>query len=372
MLQVIRLSLVALSLASSTAARASQPGPGIPAADAPGTTDSRYLPRYDGARLIASDRLDDEQATLPTGPFRDFGFAGVRTIDGEVSRHAYVVPRMVSTMEVMRFFHDALQGAGFTTSYSCSGAGPTGGCGGFGFGELLTQPMVEAHAGEAGGLIIDFLHPVGDDIRYVLASADRPGARVTLALAIARHVGREPGIFIETVREPTPIRQPAATAPLIAAALRTQGHIALYGLRFMADTAVLASGWRPVLAPAAALLQANPDMRLMVVGHTGDDRQTVADAMRLSDARANRVMQVLVANWRIPAGQVTAMGVGPAAPLTADDDTAGQALNRRIELVAQPPGPARPDPKGADPGPPPPSVQKTLRPVSGVIKPSSN
>ena len=362
---------MALLLATATPALAAQPGPEIPTADAPGATDSLYLPRYDGARLIASDRLDDEQASLPTGAFRNFGFTSVRVIEGEVSRHAYVVPRMVSTLGVMRFFRDALQGAGFTTTYRCAGAGPPDGCGGFSFGELLTQPMVEAHAGDAGGLIIDFLHPVGDDIRYVLATADRPGARVTLALAVARHVGHQPGIFIETVREPTPILRPAATAPLIAAALRAQGHIALYGLHFTPDSAVLASGWRPVLAPAAALLQANPDMRLMIVGHTGDERQDLADAMRMSGAQAEIVRQALLTSWRIPAAQVTAMGVGPAAPLTSDDDPAGQAVNRRIELVAQRPEPGPGTATAQTPSASPPS-QKSLHPLSGVIKPSSN
>ncbi len=330
--------------------------PQIPAADVAGGADSRYLPRYDGARLIAYDTLDDEQATLPSGPFRDFGFTGLRTVDGAVTRLAYVVPRTLSTLEVMRFYRDGLQGAGFTTVFSCAGAGPPNGCGGFGFGELLTQPMVEAHAGEAGGLIIDFLHPVGDDIRYVLANADRPEGRVTLALAVARHAGRDPGIFIESVLEPSPTVQPAASTALIEAALHAQGHIALYGLHFPAGEATLSRGWRPVLAQAADLLREHPDMRLMIVGHTGDP-VPVADAVALSDARAQAVMQALLTDWKIPADRLSATGVGPAAPVTSGDDAAGRALNQRIELVALP---ETPD------GPPP------GRPVASVMQPSRN
>nr|WP_321984685.1 OmpA family protein [uncultured Lichenicoccus sp.] len=315
--------------------------PQIPAADVAGGSDSRYLPRYDDARLLAYDTLGDEQATLPSGPFRDFGFTGVRTIDGEVTRLAYVVPRMVSSLEVMRFFRDALSGAGFTTVFSCAGAGPPDGCGGFDFGELLTQPMVEAHAGDAGGLIIDFLHPVGDDVRYVLATSDRPEGRVTLGLAVARHVGRDPGIFIETVCEPLPSHPPAASMALIEAALRMQGRIALPELHFAPGKATLSAGWRPVLEQAAELMQAHPDMRLMIVGHT-DDAAPLADAVALSGARAHAVMQALLAGWKIPADRLTAIGIGPAAPLTSGNDAAGRALNQRIELVAAPPAPPAP------------------------------
>lgn len=310
--------------------------PVVPTVDVAGGSDSRYLPRYDGARLIAYDSLDDEQATLPAGPFRDFGFTGVRKIDGAVTRLAYVVPRMVSTLEVMKFFHDALQGAGFATVFSCAGAGAADGCGGFSFAELLTQPLVEAHAGDAGGLIIDFLHPVGDDVRYVLATADRPEGRVTLALAVARHVGRDPGIFIESVLEPAPSVQPAASMAVIEAALHVQGHVALRGLHFPASRATLSAGWRPVLAQAADLMQAHPDMRLMIVGHSGEDAP-LAEALALSDARAHAVMHALLSGWKIPADRLTAIGVGPASPLTAGDDAAGRALNQRIELVAAPP-----------------------------------
>jgi OOP family OmpA-OmpF porin len=42
---------------------------------------------------------------------------------------------------------------------------------------------------------------------------------------------------------------------------------------------------------------------------------------------------MLVKSYGIPAAQMTAVGIGPAAPLASNDSEEGRAKNRRVELV---------------------------------------
>jgi OOP family OmpA-OmpF porin len=304
----------------------------IPQHDVPGSHDLSLLPRYQDARIVSYDQADDEEASLPEGRFQNFGFAGTRKLEGRVTRIAYAYPRMLSTIEVMNHYRDVLEGAGFTVAFACAGAE---GCGGFNFGELLTQSMVEAHSGEEGNLIIDFLHPVGNDIRYVLATLERPEGRITLALAVARHVGSQPGMFVEAVEQkPEAMATPVASAVRIASALRVQGRIALYNIHFADDRATMRPDSRAVLEQVSAMLHATPAMKLIIVGHS-DASGTLAHGMELTAARAQAVVQSLVKNWKVSVAQVTSIGIGPVSPLASNANEAGRALNRRIELVLQ-------------------------------------
>jgi len=71
-----------------------------------------------------------------------------------------------------------------------------------------------------------------------------------------------------------------------------------------------------------------------VVGHT--DSVGGFDAnMRLSMARAEAVVQVLVSQYGIDPGRLKAHGVGPLVPALTNRSKDGRAANRRVELVEQ-------------------------------------
>ena len=304
----------------------------IPTHDVAGAPTTTLLPRYLNAKIISYDESDDEEAVLPDGPFRDFGFTRTRTLEGRVTRIAYVLPETLSTIAVMNHYREVLKGGGFKVLFQCDGRD---GCGGFSFGEALTEPMADAHAGDEGNSIIDYLHPVGGDVRYVLATLDQPQGRVTVALLVARHLDRQPGVFIETVTQPPEgAAPPAENATVIASSLHVRGSITLRGIAFVGGTARLRRDSRTVLAQVAAMLHGNPAMRLLVVGHT-DTQQALAEAVKLTSAQAQAVVDALERRWKVSADQVGAMGVGPACPVASNADPAGRALNRRIELVLQ-------------------------------------
>ena len=56
---------------------------------------------------------------------------------------------------------------------------------------------------------------------------------------------------------------------------------------------------------------------------------------KLSQARAEAVMQSLVSQHGIAAARLAARGVGPLAPVASNDTEEGRARNRRVELVKQ-------------------------------------
>ncbi len=85
-----------------------------------------------------------------------------------------------------------------------------------------------------------------------------------------------------------------------------------------------------LLAGVTAILSDRPDARFDIVGHTCDTGSSKANR-NLSQRRAEGVRSLLIEGG-VPAGQLTARGVGEACP-TADNGTAeGRRLNRRVEV----------------------------------------
>jgi len=89
---------------------------------------------------------------------------------------------------------------------------------------------------------------------------------------------------------------------------------------------------KPQIEEIAKLLKASPDLHVLIVGHT-DNKGKLAYNQTLSLTRAKAVVAMLVKSYGIPAAQMTAVGIGPAAPLASNDSEEGQAKNRRVELV---------------------------------------
>ena len=118
----------------------------------------------------------------------------------------------------------------------------------------------------------------------------------------------------------------------IDAKIASEGRIALYGIFFDFDKAVVKPDSKPQIEEIAKLLKTSPDLHVLIVGHT-DNKGKLAYNQTLSLNRAKAVVAMLVKTYGIPAAQMTAVGIGPAAPLASNDSEEGQAKNRRVELV---------------------------------------
>ncbi len=91
---------------------------------------------------------------------------------------------------------------------------------------------------------------------------------------------------------------------------------------------------RQALAQVAQVLQSNPDIDVMVEGHTDSDG-TADRNWDLSVMRATSVVKVLTSNGVAPT-RVTAAGRGYYAPVANNDSQQGKALNRRTEIILSP------------------------------------
>ena len=114
--------------------------------------------------------------------------------------------------------------------------------------------------------------------------------------------------------------------------LASAGHVAIYGIYFDVDQAVIKPESGPALQEIAKLLAGDPKLSVYVVGHT-DGTGLLDHNLKLSDARASAVATALTQQHKIAASRLKAYGVGPLAPVASNDAEEGRAKNRRVEIV---------------------------------------
>jgi len=123
-----------------------------------------------------------------------------------------------------------------------------------------------------------------------------------------------------------------ADAAALGIGLKATGHIAVYGITFDTSKAEVKPESKATLDEIARLLRQDPALKLKIVGHT--DMTGVLEAnMKLSQARAEAVVQALVSQYAIAPSRLKGYGVGPLAPVAGNDTEEGRARNRRVELV---------------------------------------
>jgi outer membrane protein OmpA-like peptidoglycan-associated protein len=120
-------------------------------------------------------------------------------------------------------------------------------------------------------------------------------------------------------------------AGAIRGALDAQGRAVLYGITFEFDRADIKPESKPQLDQIVAFLKANPSIAIVVAGHT-DAKGGFDYNIDLSRRRAQSVVKVLTGSG-IAANRLLDFGAGMASPVASNDTEAGQALNRRVEIV---------------------------------------
>ena len=100
----------------------------------------------------------------------------------------------------------------------------------------------------------------------------------------------------------------------------------------MADTITITRESKPALDEIANLLKSRPDLKLFVVGHT-DLTGNLQRNVRLSQGRAESVVNALVEDYGIARERLEPHGVGPLSPVAENTSEPGRARNRRVELV---------------------------------------
>jgi flagellar motor protein MotB len=88
---------------------------------------------------------------------------------------------------------------------------------------------------------------------------------------------------------------------------------------------------------AAAILRSYPRQRIVIEGHTDNSAATVSGGPHLlTAAQAQVVFQQFVQRNHLPARQLSILAMGENHPRASNATAAGQAKNRRIEIVVYP------------------------------------
>lgn len=93
------------------------------------------------------------------------------------------------------------------------------------------------------------------------------------------------------------------------------------------------------LAVLADVLNNNPDIDILVEGHTDADPISTAvikDNWDLSTARANAIVRILTNGYEVNPTRITASGRGEFMPKASNDTPEGKAINRRTEIILSP------------------------------------
>ena len=145
-----------------------------------------------------------------------------------------------------------------------------------------------------------------------------------IACAILGHVFLDP--MPELPPAPPPPMPTATPEPLPV----VQKRIVLRGINFDFDRSAIRPDAKPVLDQAVALLQENPDVQVVVEGHT-DSKGTDEYNHALSIRRAEVVYRYFV-NAGLAPERFRVEGHGESRPVADNDTESGRAQNRRVEL----------------------------------------
>lgn len=297
------------------------------------------LPLPPGAEQTARTTTPYATYALPVGPWEN-GKTPAITLTGVLTQQAWRLPATgPDTLKLAESLRAGLVTQGYGAIFACA----TDACGGFDFRyETDFLPEPEMHVDLSDFRYLSAVRGQGPKAEYVGLMVSRAGDTGFVQLT---HIGGtelpasvpltppSSGATASVKTEPSALR-PAGSAdvPALADALENVGHIVLPGLHFASGSAELQGVDPESLHEVAAYLQANPEARLLIVGHTDVSGGLEANVV-LSRQRAQAVVDRLIADYGVSPGQLGAEGAGPLAPLTTNLTPEGREKNRRVEAV---------------------------------------
>jgi OOP family OmpA-OmpF porin len=304
--------------------------PSAQAQDVAGSQDHPMVSRYKGSFIDGYDARDYDRYVLALGkPKRDAAgnrvAAKTQELEGKVTRILYRTPGGRSAFEVFRNYEMALEGAGFKTLYKCLPAE----CGGY---YNFVIPRLDRSFKTKTG-VVGF--GLAADLHYLAAQANTPTGSAYVSLLVGMdNYKKMPTAMLDIIEtKEMDTGMVTANAEAIGEGIDKTGHMAIYGIYFDTGSDQIKPESASTLAEITKLLGQKPALRLLVVGHT--DNQGGYDMnMDLSSRRAASVVKALVAQG-IASSRLRAAGVGYLSPVASNDNEAGRAKNRRLELVKQ-------------------------------------
>lgn len=331
----------------------------IPTRDIAGARDNALVKRYEGSFIVSYDRQAFTDFSVPLSklePVKDqhdrmnnrvFKPKQALDVEGARTRLAYLIPADRSPLEVLRNYQDVVKAAGGEVLYQCKtddcgGSQSRSSDGGGGDQSLMMYFFSEKDLKDA-----DFsngkcaLASGINDQRFFAAKVPQSGgdAYVTVhtfqvndTLYCKAFNGRT--VALVHVVEPKPREQKMVLVKSeeMAQSLNASGRVALYGLFFDTNKADLKPESAPTMEQIAKLINGNPKLAVLIVGHT-DNQGGYDYNLDLSKRRAEAVVSILAKYYKVDPKRMRAAGVGMLAPAASNEAEDGRAKNRRVEVV---------------------------------------
>ena len=252
--------------------------------DSEGCKDSPSLTRMPGCVIADCSKSDFDAAELQTSLTKD---PRKTHVEGKIEKIHYTCTAK-SALQVRRNAEQALRAAGFQQDFT---------------GYDVPEHYVTAHKGPQWVAVV--ASEMTGDSSYVVTT-----------------------VLTEAMKQ-----EMTSDASAWAAEIDKSGHAAIYGIEFDIGKAKIRPESEKVLRDVLSLLQAQPDWKMRIEGHT-DSTGTKTGNQALSQQRAAAVVAWLAQNG-VPRTQLTAAGMGDTKPIADNSTEQGRARNRRVELVKQ-------------------------------------
>ena len=251
--------------------------------DEPGCKDPALLPRFPGCSVIQCNTREYDTLELQVGATGD-GDPQREVVDGSSEIVYYLCPARLKLEQIVRQSESALSKAGFKALF----AGKDG------------DEMPVATLQKDDQLVQVSTYVYNDYHAYIFTS-------VRLAA------------------------EPAGTAEAMADAIRNSGKVVVAGIEFKDESAEFTSESEKSLNEIAALLTAQPDLKLRIEVHT-DNLEGPQTSQQITEKRAAAVLEWLAAHG-VDKTRCTALGLGSSRPVADNNTDEGRARNRRVELA---------------------------------------
>jgi len=278
-------------------------------------TDHVLISPYEGSVIRRKNVLEFDEYNAFTGMDETGKEPTGLALEGTITKILYTKPKDRSILEVFRNYEDALAEAGAEVLYTCN---------------QDKLECVERYAGPTLQKFSDLQSISNLAGRYLLAKIQQDQQIAYVAIAVGQnftdiHVIEVTGMDLGMAM---------LDAAALGKGLDQLGYVIVEGIYFDTDMATLQDQSATALQEVSTLLNARPNLKVYVVGHT-DSQGNFAHNQTLSHNRARAVVQELAESYGVNRDRMEGHGVGPLSPQANNNDDNGRAKNRRVVLVVQ-------------------------------------
>ena len=331
----------------------------LPSADLKGAKDVPYVGRYEGSKIVAYKHSSFDRFILPLAPLeairdkRDthnntlFVPKKSKTLEGEHTRLVYILPTDRTPLEVLRNYEEEIQSKKGNIFFKCeknecggdaqrasSGGGGDMSLSMFMQNEETVNSYNEAFSNGSCALLSRI-----NDQHYL--SATLPEENVFLSIltytisddSFCKAFNHKTVAVVDVLKiKKREQKMVVLKASQMHKAINKNGKIALYGIYFDSNKALIKKASKPTLDEIAKMLKENKTLKILIVGHTDNDGKFTYN-QKLSEKRAKAVVHALHQEYAISLKRLHGVGVSYACPAASNHTEEGKAKNRRVVLV---------------------------------------